>query len=105
MRQDEVPLAQRLLVRPEEAASLLGLGRSTIYELLRTGELPVVHVGRAARIPMRELRRWIERQYEYHDLIGADSGGSVATTGAPLIPPQHPSTDLSSSPSRANSPS
>jgi len=67
MRQDEVPLSQRLLVRPEEAATLLGLGRSTVYELLRSGELPVVHVGRAARIPMRELRHWVEAHAELND--------------------------------------
>ena len=55
-----LPLSQRLLARPEEAAELLGVGRSTIYELMRAGELPVVHIGRAARIPIQELRHWVE---------------------------------------------
>lgn len=59
---DEVPLAQRLLVRPEEAATLLGLSRSTVYELLHAGELPALHVGRTTRIPVRAILRWIERQ-------------------------------------------
>ncbi len=54
-----LPLSQRLLARPEEAAELLGVGRSTIYELMRAGELPVVHIGRAARIPVQELRHWV----------------------------------------------
>lgn len=45
-----LPLRQRLLVRPEDAAELLGVGRSTIYDLMRAGELPVVHIGRAARM-------------------------------------------------------
>jgi excisionase family DNA binding protein len=49
-----------LLARPEEAAELLGVGRSTIYELMREGELPVVHIGCAARIPVEELRQWVE---------------------------------------------
>jgi excisionase family DNA binding protein len=57
---DTLPLSQRLLARPEEAAELLGVGRSTIYELMRVGELPVVHIGRAARIPVQELRYWVE---------------------------------------------
>lgn len=59
---DRVPLSQRLLLRPDEAAAILGLGRSTIYELLRAGELPTVHVGRATRIPARDLHRWIEQR-------------------------------------------
>lgn len=59
---DDVPLAQRLLMRPEEAATLLGVGRSMIYELLRAGKLPAVHIGRTTSIPVRALVRWIERQ-------------------------------------------
>jgi excisionase family DNA binding protein len=59
---DSLPLSQRLLLRPDEVAAILGLGRSTIYELLRAGELPTVHIGRAARIPARDLQRWIERR-------------------------------------------
>lgn len=55
-----LPLSQRLLARPEEAAELLGVGRSTIYELMRAGELPVVHIGRAARIPIQDLHHWVE---------------------------------------------
>ena len=58
---DPVPLSQRLLLRPEEVAAILGLGRSTIYELLRSGELSAVHIGRATRIPARDLHRWIEQ--------------------------------------------
>lgn len=58
---DSVPLSQRLLLRPEEVAAILGLGRSTIYELLRAGELPIVHIGRATRILARDLHRWIEQ--------------------------------------------
>ncbi|HKS70517.1 MAG TPA: helix-turn-helix domain-containing protein [Ktedonobacterales bacterium] len=58
---DPIPLSQRLLLRPEEVAAILGLGRSTIYELLRSGALAVVHIGRATRIPARDLQRWIEQ--------------------------------------------
>ena len=56
----QLPISERLLVRPEEAAALLGVGRSTIYELMRSGELPVIHIGRAARIPLHDLQRWVE---------------------------------------------
>lgn len=49
-----------LLVRVEEAARLLSLGRSTIYELMDSGELPSVRCGAARRIPVAALRKWVE---------------------------------------------
>lgn len=42
-----------------EAASYLSCGRTKLFELLRAGEVRVVKLGRATRIPRRELDRWI----------------------------------------------
>jgi excisionase family DNA binding protein len=50
---------ERLLLRTDEAARLLGLGRTKVFELLTAGELPVVRIGRAVRVPRGELERWI----------------------------------------------
>jgi excisionase family DNA binding protein len=52
----------RLLVRVEEAARLLGLGRSKTYELLASGELPAVRIGRARRISIASLEGWVSRK-------------------------------------------
>ncbi len=49
----------RLMLKPAEAAELLGLGRSKIYELAAAGEIPVVRIGKSVRIPMDALRHWI----------------------------------------------
>lgn len=49
-----------ILLRPIEAARLMGLGRSKIYDLAAAGEIPVVRIGKSIRIPMEALRRWIE---------------------------------------------
>ncbi len=38
-------------LRASEVGTLLGLGRSTIFELLAAGELPTVRIGRAVRVP------------------------------------------------------
>ena len=41
----------RLLLRPEEVAQALSVGRSTVYELMRAGELRSVKIGASRRIP------------------------------------------------------
>ena len=50
-----------LLVRVEEAARLLGLSRSTLYEMLAAGEIESVRRGSARRIPMATLHSWINQ--------------------------------------------
>ena len=55
-------LRERLLLRPAEAAEMLGVGRSKLYELIADGTLPTVRVGQRMRIPVGALRRWVERQ-------------------------------------------
>jgi len=47
------------LLTTTEAAGYLSCGRSTLFELLRAGELRVVKLGRATRISRRELDGWI----------------------------------------------
>ena len=49
-----------LLITPEEAARTLSIGRSKIYELMRSGELPSVHIGACRRVHVDELVRFIE---------------------------------------------
>lgn len=45
-----------------EAAKFSGLGKSTLYELMDAGRLAYVRVGRARRIPKRELMRFLAGQ-------------------------------------------
>lgn len=47
------------LLRPEEAAQVLRISRSLIYQLLRTGEIPVVRIGRACRIRPQDIEVFI----------------------------------------------
>ena len=51
-----------LLLRIPEAAVLLGIGRTTLYKLIDEGELAVVHIGRAVRVPKVELHAFVARQ-------------------------------------------
>jgi len=51
-----------LLLRPGEAAEAIGIGRSKIYELISSGELPSVRIGGSVRVPLDKLREWVERK-------------------------------------------
>ena len=52
--------AEPLLLRIEQVANMLSLGRSKTYELIQRGELPSVHLGRCVRVPSAALRRWLD---------------------------------------------
>jgi len=57
-----MPDAQLLtepLLDANEAARLLKVPRSTLYELVRSRGLPHVRVGRALRFTRPDLTRWI----------------------------------------------
>ncbi len=53
---------QRLLLRIPEVAEALGLGRTKIYELIAAGAFPTIRVGRAVRVPLTALQKWVEEQ-------------------------------------------
>jgi excisionase family DNA binding protein len=62
----------RLLLTPEEAADRLSLSRTTVYELIRTGELRSVKIGRARRVPVVALQDYVD------GLLAEPDGGSGA---------------------------
>jgi excisionase family DNA binding protein len=53
--------AEALLLTPEEAATVLRIGRTTVYALMKTGELRPVHIGRSCRLSRAELERYVNR--------------------------------------------
>lgn len=48
-----------LLLTLEEAATDLRIGRTTIYALMKAGELRPVHIGCSCRVPRDELERYV----------------------------------------------
>lgn len=56
--QPSTPLDEPLL-NADEAAQLLHVPRSTLYELVRSRRLPHVRVGRGLRFTRAELGRWV----------------------------------------------
>lgn len=52
---------QRLLLTAEEAAQVLGVGRTTVYGLLRTGQLDSVRIGSARRVSVQAIEEFVKR--------------------------------------------
>lgn len=50
----------KLLLTPEEAAELLSIGRSKLYQLLAAGTLRSVTIGASRRIPVEALRAFVD---------------------------------------------
>lgn len=49
----------RLLLTVEQAARRLNVGRSLVYQLMTSGELESVHVGRLRRVPADALATFV----------------------------------------------
>jgi excisionase family DNA binding protein len=55
---------EKLLLSPEEAAEALGVGRSRVYDLMRTRQLLSVRIGKSRRVPMAAVHAYVERLSE-----------------------------------------
>jgi prophage regulatory protein len=59
MRKTEM---EKLLLRVNETAQLIGLGKSKTYDLIARGELPSIRIGKCVRVPADKLREWVSAQ-------------------------------------------
>jgi excisionase family DNA binding protein len=57
-------MSEKLLLTPEEAFQAINIGRAKGFQMLASGELPSIKVGRLRRIPAAELRNWVQKQVE-----------------------------------------
>lgn len=53
---EELPL----VLRVEDLGRALGIGRNTAYELVRSGQIRSIRIGRQLRIPRSELQRFLD---------------------------------------------
>jgi excisionase family DNA binding protein len=51
-----------VLLTVSQAAQALAVGRTTLYELIRGGELEVIRIGRSTRIPVDAIATYVDRQ-------------------------------------------
>ncbi len=50
---------ERMLLNVAEVADVLGVGKSSVYDLMRTKQLLSVKIGRLRRVPAEELHRFV----------------------------------------------
>ena len=55
---------ERVLLTAEEAAESLHVGRCKVYDLIRTGELESIKIGRLRRIPVDFVHAFARRLLE-----------------------------------------
>jgi len=60
MEKPKKPVVEPLLLTVPQAARVLGISRGLLYKLIRKGEFHAIHLGRAIRISVAELRRWVQ---------------------------------------------
>lgn len=59
---DESRKGEPWLLDSRQVSTLLGIGRTKVFQLMATRELPVVRIGRCVRVSRMALRVWIEKQ-------------------------------------------
>ena len=50
----------KLLYTVPEVAEMVGLGRSKLYELIASGQIQTVRIGRSVRVPVDALRTFMD---------------------------------------------
>ena len=59
MNSHEMQTAKALAVSPREAARMLGIGVTRLYEELGSGSIPSFHLGRRRLIRIAALEAWM----------------------------------------------
>lgn len=71
MQQPSLFDPEPVLLTIPEAAHKLRIGRTLTYELIAAGELEVVHIGRAARVPLDAVSDFVARRRAGRDVTTA----------------------------------
>ena len=77
----------RVMLTPEQAAAALNIGRTTVYALIKSGELRSLLIGRLRRIPLDEIQAYTARltaqQHPDEDKSSGPRGGASDTLTSP----------------------
>lgn len=51
-----------LAVAPAEAARMLSIGKTRLYEMIGTKDIPVIKIGRRTLIRVKDIEAYLDRQ-------------------------------------------
>jgi excisionase family DNA binding protein len=60
---------ERLMLKPQEAAEAIGMGRTAFYRLVKARVIPSCRIGKSIRIPVPALRTWVEQQITHGEIL------------------------------------
>jgi excisionase family DNA binding protein len=66
--------SHHLLLRPEEAAQRLAISRTVLFDLIATGEIDSVKIGRSRRIPLSALHVYVAALPTESSRVNSQSG-------------------------------
>ena len=72
--------ARAKLLTPEEAAKVLRIGRSKLYQLLAAQELTSIKIGRSRRVRLADVEEYIERLATCRRLLVPPKRGTATPT-------------------------
>lgn len=58
------PSVDPICIRINDAARMIGVGRTKLYQLIAAGEITTVKLGKATRVTTSSLHDLIKRQHE-----------------------------------------
>lgn len=73
--------AAPLLLTIAQAAHVLGISRTTVYQLMRTGELHAIHIRRSSRISQDELVRFVRQRDRPRTVPNRERRGRTSQSG------------------------
>jgi excisionase family DNA binding protein len=77
LSQERIEIMGKLL-KPNEVAQQLGIGRSLTYELIAQGKIPHIRLGRCIRVSEQSLQEWLK---------SSELGTVMSQTESPLDEP------------------
>jgi excisionase family DNA binding protein len=95
-------MSEKLLLTIGEAADRLSLGKTFVYELVMRGELESLKLGKARRIPIEALERFIQAKRHEHGYTEAPSARRLRLIDRSEYAPSSRSPGRASSGSRAS---
>ncbi|HAX44824.1 MAG TPA: helix-turn-helix domain-containing protein [Bryobacteraceae bacterium] len=53
---------EKLFLRPSEVGPLIGFGKTMVYKLIQSGELPSRRIGKSIRVSVAALEKWADEK-------------------------------------------